>query len=374
MRLSEQMKNSTRCVNPQPTPNGYLRRCQFKNPNVCPGCHRLHRRHTMMLIGSGLPKKCGSPELRTLLEPDCSQVVYFVTLTAPSFGKIHRKASSNKTGNQAVKCPCGQYHSPEDEVLFTPIKPRHYEYQNQVKWNSASAELWRQTQQQLQNHIPGVAVCAVREWQKRGSIHIHALVRVSSRLNQDEVLEQIKAMKYQTVEVRGETYGWGRQFDVKRVNDASGNVSYMAKVVGYTAKNVGWTESYDRMSEPRRKFYRSLERASQKIQCARKNCEPETCNSKAHRNLGYGGYQLTKTDNWSDVTMSSLREEMRLYAEQKAIEEGKNLDKSRGEYLLEELNMSAEIATQEMREHLQDRAHKVSQSYLNALADELDNW
>lgn len=374
MRLSDQMKKSTRCVNPQPTPNGYLRRCQSKNPNVCPGCHRLHRRHCMMLIGSGLPQKCGSPELKNLLEPDCSQVVYFVTLTAPSFGKVHRKASSNKTGNHEVRCPCGQYHSPEDEVLFTPIKPRHYEYQNQVRWNKNSSELWRQTQQQARRHFPDIAICAVREWQKRGAIHVHALVRVPSRLNQDEVLQEIKAMKHQTIEVDGEIYRWGRQFDVKRVTETTGNVSYMAKVVGYTAKNVGWTESYDRMSEPRRKFYRSLERAAQKNKCAKKNCEPETCNGKGHKNLGFSGKQLTKTDNWSDVTMSSLREEMRLYAEKKALEEGKNLEKSRGEYLLEELNMSAEIATQEMVEHLQDRAHKVSQSYLNALADELDSW
>ncbi|MEU8459909.1 replication initiator protein RepSA [Streptomyces sp. NPDC029003] len=162
-------------------PGGVLRvACGNRRASRCPACAWTYAGDTYHLIRAGLvgdPAK-GTPETIR----DHPRV--FATLTAPSFGPVH-----NRPGTRP--CRCGVRHPEDAEELGTPLDPDTYDYAGAVLWNNHASELWRYFTIYLRReiaHHAGLTQKAAREqsrvsfgkvaeYQKRGAVHFHAVIR-----------------------------------------------------------------------------------------------------------------------------------------------------------------------------------------------------
>ncbi|MFF3502177.1 replication initiator protein RepSA [Streptomyces sp. NPDC003247] len=162
-------------------PGGRLRiACGNRRASRCPSCAWTYAGDTYHLIRAGLvgdPAK-GTPETIR----DHPRV--FATLTAPSFGPVH-----NRPGNRP--CRCGTHHAEDAPQLGTPLDPDAYDYAGAVLWNNHASDLWRYFTIYLRREIArradltqkdahaqsGVSFGKVAEYQKRGAVHFHAVIR-----------------------------------------------------------------------------------------------------------------------------------------------------------------------------------------------------
>ncbi|MGW3307185.1 replication initiator protein RepSA [Streptomyces sp. NPDC001073] len=162
-------------------PGGMLRiACGNRRASRCPACAWTYAGDTYHLIRAGLvgdPAKGTPPTVR-------EHPRVFATLTAPSFGSVH-----NRPGNRP--CRCGQRHSEDAPELGTPLDPATYEYAGAVLWNNHASDLWRYFTIYLRREIAKragltqkaareqarVAFGKVAEYQKRGAVHFHAVIR-----------------------------------------------------------------------------------------------------------------------------------------------------------------------------------------------------
>ncbi|MEU9149151.1 replication initiator protein RepSA [Streptomyces sp. NPDC048417] len=162
-------------------PGGRLRiACGNRRASRCPSCAWTYAGDTYHLIRAGLvgdPAK-GTPE--TIRE----HPRVFATLTAPSFGPVH-----NRPGTRP--CRCGTRHGEDALELGTPLDHDTYDYAGAVLWNNHASELWRYFTIYLRREIARrvgltqkaaheqsrVAFGKVAEYQKRGAVHFHAVIR-----------------------------------------------------------------------------------------------------------------------------------------------------------------------------------------------------
>ncbi|MGY4984044.1 replication initiator protein RepSA [Streptomyces sp. 900105755] len=162
-------------------PGGRLRiACGNRRASRCPACAWTYAGDTYHLIRAGLvgdPAK-GTPETIR----DHPRV--FATLTAPSFGPVH-----NQPGTRP--CRCGTRHGEDAPELGTPLDPETYDYAGAVLWNNHASDLWRYFTIYLRREIARragltqkaaheasrVAFGKVAEYQKRGAVHFHAVIR-----------------------------------------------------------------------------------------------------------------------------------------------------------------------------------------------------
>ncbi|ARX83583.1 replication initiator family protein [Streptomyces alboflavus] len=162
-------------------PGGVLRiACGNRRASRCPACAWTYAGDTYHLIRAGLvgdPAK-GTPHTVR----DHPRV--FATLTAPSFGPVH-----NRPGNRP--CRCGTRHPDGAPELGTPLDSASYDYASAVLWNNHASDLWRYFTIYLRReiaHRAGLTQKAAREasrlsfgkvaeYQKRGAVHFHAVIR-----------------------------------------------------------------------------------------------------------------------------------------------------------------------------------------------------
>ncbi|MFE6401727.1 replication initiator [Streptomyces alboflavus] len=162
-------------------PGGVLRiACGNRRASRCPSCAWTYAGDTYHLIRAGLvgdPAKGTPPTVR-----DHPRV--FATLTAPSFGPVH-----NRPGTRP--CRCGRRHAEDAPELGTPLDPETYDYAGAVLWNNHASDLWRYFTIYLRREIArraGLTQKAAREasrlsfgkvaeYQKRGAVHFHAVIR-----------------------------------------------------------------------------------------------------------------------------------------------------------------------------------------------------
>ncbi|MET8974718.1 replication initiator protein RepSA [Streptomyces sp. NPDC004539] len=162
-------------------PGGRLRiACGNRRASRCPSCAWTYAGDTYHLIRAGL---VGDPAKGT---PDTirDHPRVFATLTAPSFGPVH-----NRPGNRP--CRCGHHHPEDAPELGTPLDPDTYDYAGAVLWNNYASDLWRYFTIYLRREIAKragltqkdahaqsrVAFGKVAEYQKRGAVHFHAVIR-----------------------------------------------------------------------------------------------------------------------------------------------------------------------------------------------------
>jgi hypothetical protein len=178
-----------------------LKCCGNRREAVCPTCAETYRRDAFQLVAAGLRGGKGVPE--TVVE----HPVVFATLTAPSFGPVHSRrldpsgqARRCRARRDARVCPhgvrmsCGDVHADDDPRLGEPICPDCFDYQAAVMWNALAPELWRRTairiprelarltgvsQKRLRERVR-VSYVKVAEYQARGALHFHCVVRLDA--------------------------------------------------------------------------------------------------------------------------------------------------------------------------------------------------
>lgn len=168
--------------------------CGNRREHVCPSCSRLYARDTFEVIRTGVQ---GGKQV-----PDtvADNPLLFVTLTAPSFGLVH--ATSDRTcrprrRDDRTRCPHGRptwchAHHTDDDKAGTPLCDECYDYATHVVWQWWAPELWRRftmnvrralarrlsvSDSGLKEHA-SIQFAKVAEYQARGAIHFHALLRL----------------------------------------------------------------------------------------------------------------------------------------------------------------------------------------------------
>jgi hypothetical protein len=239
-------------------PGGRLRiACGNRRASRCPSCAWTYAGDTYHLIRAGLvgdPAK-GTPHTIR----DHPRV--FATLTAPSFGRVHNRPDTGR-------CRCGVRHPEDAPELGTPLDPATYDYAGAVLWNNHASELWRYFTIYLRREIARragltqkdakeqsrVSFGKVAEYQKRGAVHFHAVIRFDGPDGPDSpppawatlelLTEAIHAARKRVavdVPAAGDqparTLRWGKKRDVQPIKAfGDGEDITEQKVAAYVAK------------------------------------------------------------------------------------------------------------------------------------------
>jgi hypothetical protein len=266
-------------------PEGLWRKpCGNRREALCAPCAEVYRQDAFQLVSSGL---CGG---KGVPETVAGHPLLFVTLTAPSFGAVHTCAAG--TDGRPRRCrprrddprcvhgqplSCGLVHNEFDPCVGEPLCRECFDYSGAVMWNNLIGELWRRTtiylprqlaqltgvtQKRLREQVR-VSYVKVAEYQRRGLVHLHVVVRLDRAMpayRRDEVrppdaqfttdlLEQAVRVTVAAVaapapaEVGGGTVTWGPQLDVKHIAagamDAGSCAGYLAKYATKATEQAG---------------------------------------------------------------------------------------------------------------------------------------
>ncbi|MFE7774503.1 replication initiator protein RepSA [Streptomyces sp. NPDC057445] len=241
-------------------PGGRLRiACGNRRASRCESCAYLYAGDAYRIVRAGLSGDDAMNIPTTVRE----RPRVFATLTAPSFGPVHNRPDTGR-------CRCGTRHSEDDPALGTALDPATYDYAGAVLFNNHAGELWHRFVNRLRRELAAAASLTqkafkevarlsfnkVAEFQKRGAIHFHAVIRIDGpdgpetlppRWATTELLtDAIRAARkhsYTTVTVPAvdgqpaRTLCWGTQLDVRPIKafDSGEEISEGA-VAGYVAK------------------------------------------------------------------------------------------------------------------------------------------
>ena len=163
-------------------PDGALMvRCGNRRGECCPSCAYEYQGDMWQLVYAGLAGgRKGVPESVA----EHPQV--FATLTAPSFGAVHTRRDDGRP------CRCGRRHEPDDPELGGAVDPDGYDYEGAVLWNWHAPGLWNRFTVELVRVLAAraglsesawrglvrVAYAKVAEFQARGLVHYHAIIRL----------------------------------------------------------------------------------------------------------------------------------------------------------------------------------------------------
>jgi hypothetical protein len=255
--------------------------CGNRRSSVCPSCAETYRADTFHLVSAGLVGGKGVP--LTVAKHPC----VFFTGTAPTFGPVHSHHTNTRTGRpqpchprrRPETCPhgtvldCRERHDADDPQRGRPLCLDCYDHDHQTVWNAYAGELWRRTTiranrlvrdlQRRYGCLLRLSYTKVAEFQHRGVVHFHALVRLDGRdpLDPDAVLEPdnrlgsahlaqlLRDAAAQTCFTTpphparpcGWEIGWGEQLDPRQVRltvrdvDDTGEITTTA-VAAYLAK------------------------------------------------------------------------------------------------------------------------------------------
>lgn len=172
-----------------------LKACGQRRATACQSCSVVYRSDAYHLVAAGLRGGKG------VADGVASHPRVFVTLTAPSFGPVHSRRLRDgvaRACHMGAPCPhsgriaCGHIHEPGDPALGTPLCPGCFDYRAAVLWNASATELWRRTTIAVRRHLASrldvptrqlarharLSYVKVVEYQARGVVHIHAVVRL----------------------------------------------------------------------------------------------------------------------------------------------------------------------------------------------------
>jgi hypothetical protein len=177
-----------------------LIRCGNRRAAVCPSCSWEYAGDMWQLLYAGAAGgRKGVPESVR------SHPLVFATLTAPGFGPVHttradRSGPARCRPTQGIPrlCPhgrptwCTAVHAEDDPRLGHPICPDCYDYPGHIAFNWHAPELWRRFTITLRRTLARqtgltaaefarrcrVSFVKVAEFQRRGVVHFHALIRL----------------------------------------------------------------------------------------------------------------------------------------------------------------------------------------------------
>jgi len=261
------------CSVPIKTATGVWVRCGSRIKSRCESCAELYRGDWAAIARSGV-----------FDGPFEQYRFYLLTLTAPSFGRVHRVPRSGSP----TRCGCGALHTVADAGLRgVPLDPAKYDYAGQVAWNRDAGVLWDRTRRRLRDRWESVEYFIVREWQDRGVLHVHAIVRIARGEAPAAIALRDAARSAVAVsKVDGSVVEWGAQAqcDAFRADgDGAKTIWYLSKALNYVLKDVA-TEADD-VPVAVWRHQVSLGDAARRMRCSR-DCEPQNCSSLVHQRYG----------------------------------------------------------------------------------------
>jgi hypothetical protein len=175
-------------------------RCGNRREAVCVACAREYAGDTWHLIRAGAAG--GDKGVPTSV---AGHPMVFGTVTAPSFGLVHSAKKPGTVGSTRCRprrskelCAhgrptwCMATHAAEDPIAGQPLCEQCYDYDAHVVWQYHASELWhrfrtalgRQLARRLGvpatrlDEVLSIQFAKVAEYQLRGIIHFHALLRL----------------------------------------------------------------------------------------------------------------------------------------------------------------------------------------------------
>ena len=268
-------------------------RCGNRRASVCPSCSREYAADMFHLIRAGVTGG------KTVPESVAENPLVFATVTAPSFGIVHGTRDGARRCHPTARGPstcshgrsriCHAQHADDDELLGQPLCADCYDYNSHVVWQYRAPDLWRRFTITLRrlvaktlgvpaprlDEVATVQYAKVAEYQRRGAIHFHALVRLDgpktpdgfapapASLGADQLADLIReAAASVRLTVAGvdsddpaRVLAFGRQVDARavrtsrRTDDPDQNLSpeqvagYLAKYATKSADDTGATDS-----------------------------------------------------------------------------------------------------------------------------------
>ncbi len=175
-------------------PDGvFLKACGTRRESRCPSCAAMYRGDARHLVRAGLIGGKGVDESVT------DRPAILLTLTAPTFGSVHSAGHGGacRPGSSSFRCvhgrqfACSEQHDDCDPVVGAPLCPDCYDFEGAVLQNACTPELWRRTTIYVLRHLAGalgwtqqetkerirLSFCRVAEFQRRGVVHLHAVLR-----------------------------------------------------------------------------------------------------------------------------------------------------------------------------------------------------
>ncbi|MEU2183408.1 replication initiator protein RepSA [Streptomyces thermolilacinus] len=324
----------------QAEPGGRLRvACGNRRASRCPACARTYAADTYHLIRAGL----AGDEDKDIPAAVRDHPRVFATLTAPSFGPVHNRPT------HGGPCRCGTAHTVDDEALGTPLDPETYDYATAVLFNNHAGELWQRFTNRLRREIAKragltqralkeqarISYGKVAEFQKRGAVHFHAVIRLDGPDGpQDpppswatvqllaDTIRAAAAHAYTTITVpavgdqAARSLRWGTQLDVRpiRAFDAGTDITEQAVaayVAKYATKAAETTGTLDRrIGELAELDRHQVPEHARRLIRACKDLDPLYPDRRlwawAHM-LGFRGHFSTKSRRYS-TTLGTLRQ------------------------------------------------------------------
>lgn len=262
------------CSRPVKLSSGIWVRCASRVKSRCESCSDLYAKDWAAIARSGV-----------FDGPVEQYRFYLLTLTAPSFGAVHRVP---KTGVSNKRCRCGATHSAKDAGLRgVPLDNTSYDYSGQVAWNRDSGILWTNTVRRMRDRWDSLEFFVVREWQDRGVLHLHVIVRIArAEAPAPATLRDIARTATAVSKIDGNMVEWGTQAkcDAFRADgDGAKTIWYLSKALRYVLKDVVLAASDDSPASWR--HLARLAAAARAMPCSGE-CEPTACNSKVHQRFG----------------------------------------------------------------------------------------
>jgi hypothetical protein len=337
----------------QSEPDGILRKaCGNRREAVCAPCAERYRGDAYQLIAAGLRGGKGIPD------SVAEHPALFVTLTAPSFGVVHTrrlgpdgKPRRCRPRRDAPICPhgvrlsCAQVHDENDPCLGEPLCRECFDHHGALVWNNALSELWRRTTIYLpralarrtgmtQKALRGLVRASyikVAEYQRRGLVHLHVVVRLDRampayrahelkppparftvELLEDAIRTAARRVRAPLAdELGGGRVRWGDELDVRRLDHQERRevTGYLAKYATKSTELAGGVVhrvAKHQLDElPITEHVRAYMREAFALAA-----DPALANHRFGPNahaLGYRGHCLTKSRRYSS-TFKALRE------------------------------------------------------------------
>jgi hypothetical protein len=327
-------------------PGFVLVACGNRRESRCPPCSERYRRDAYFLVAAGLR----GDEARGVSSSVASHPLVFATFTAPSFGAVHRRVvgaggarpcrpgGPTETCEHGIPMRCITRHESDDPRVGQAMCSDCYDYEAAALWNANLGALWRRTITYLPRELAAVSGCSVAalrrqvrvayakvaEFQARGSVHVHAVIRLDGPDGPDtapaggataqrlaEAVARTAARVAVTVAGPGGRelmIRWGSQIDTRPMNiggpqagdgQGAGVAGYLAK---YATKDAQLGGGLDR----RIRVEGVIERAELSDHARALMRSAWTLSPRWAHSLGFRGHFLTKARRYS-VTFAALR-------------------------------------------------------------------
>ncbi|MEY9857635.1 hypothetical protein ABH935_003243 [Catenulispora sp. GAS73] len=327
-------------------------RCMNRRATRCASCSRLYAGDAFHLVRAGLSGGKGVPDAVA------GHPLVFATLTAPSFGPVHRRPNPDRPRDvcrarrgkprcqHGIPMTCHHRHASGDTLIGQPLCAACYDYPGHVLWNAGASALWARMIDFLYWRLAragGVPRSRIRrtvrveyvrvaEYQARGLVHFHAAFRLDGPEDRaqeppswatagllahviGEAASAARLRLAETVEIGAPILHFGKQLDARPIMlDATLPAE---RAAGYLAKYVTkGTEDAHGSDVPitHRSQIAALARTDH-VRALMYTCR--TIGTLApyealglHRwthMLGFGGQPLTKTRRYSS-TFTALRQ------------------------------------------------------------------